>query len=95
MSNLNILTHLDFKHPVRQRTDYCTVCGKYKSAIERWNECACKSSKEARIVDSRLGGEQESERRKPVPPNFEFSNPLVNRGKTDYTTDWGLKMRSS
>ena len=44
MDGINMLTHWDFRQPVRQRTDYCTACGNYKSAVEKWNGCICEAA---------------------------------------------------
>ena len=90
MSNQNIITEWNFRRPVTQREDFCTACGKYKSEIERWNECVCKekviqttwlSTKTDKkyIIDEWLGIVSQSEKRKPVLSSSNFSNAPSSR----------------
>ena len=77
--NPNTLVNLPFE---KWKRGVCLLCGEDRTAYK--NDITSDD-----VTDKRLDVVAESERRKPIPPNFEFSNPLVNRGKADYTTDWG------
>ena len=88
MNNINLLTSWDFRQPVRQRTDYCAACGKYKSTVERWNECTCKAALakfEQRHLDALINIPLSSEYDFGLSKTFGVNAPL-KQGCKKYTT---------